>query len=1000
MNHQVDIPARRILSSAMEVNPRLGHENLGFLSSSSGFMPSTPPFLALPAAYTVWDEYGERLPEFYRDLTLRSTFDKMPLLRADAAHLPDKFLLRASVLMGFFAHAYYYIEPTPPAALPASIQQPWQDITKRLKRKAPHLSYIDMAIYNWQFIDKAQENPLNVDNMRPLVSVWGNETERYFLMTIVDILIRSSPLVEAVVHAQEAVSRDDVPALIQELRIITDCINQITYDSLPKTDLNAYSKYYTDPVVWGKTVAPFSPPIRPEAPAPAGAATPSLQILDAFFGRKSYESQIGDVMTLAREWYPKHWLDFYHAVQEISVLDYIHQKADAVLYDAYREALHAYVGESSFMERHRMKIYGYTEIAFKVGRAITGRHMQGGLKERPWDKVDDALDISRRERFKNNVVPTDSDSYYGKVISISDISRSGQAQKVVLDVIGRTVRYQPGDRCAILPENSDELVQKTLRALNAQGHETIRLDPTWQDGLNLHKGYQSSETLPLQILLKFGRLRPVKRSTANLLYRLTQNSTLKKIVESHTEEALEVWDLLEMVTDEGFNPRTLWMEHESNLKFKKDEAIICQLIPPEKFRMYSISSIMTEEERGSNGASRLSLTVGRLQYQTDNKFVSERVIPGVQEPLMRHGTASNFLTTETEKAFALKIVHPPRFHLPKDRTRPIVMFAGGTGISPFRSFIHERVQHPDTGENWLFLGTRTQDDFYYQEELECFVAQKQLNLRVAFSREDICLHDPAQNADRHFVFEAGRRHRIDEAILSDKNIHRLWSLLRSPEEDGLGAYIYVCGRAGFAKSVMQAVMTIFERFHHGNRQEKRDAFYRMVAEGRYMQDVFTTYTPPHTTPQNLIHISEVAQHNNEQDGYWLIINHCVYDLSEFIQMHPGGFHILRNYVGMDATWAYQKVRHHLNPEVQAMLDMYKIGIIRPLTFSQSQAQMMPEEIDLQTLYARWVNTLYVIMEMENALYTFCQTASDIPSVTSQKYRYRIGLRQRIGNRYA
>ncbi|MCB0060648.1 MAG: hypothetical protein KDE19_00975, partial [Caldilineaceae bacterium] len=67
-----------------------------------------------------------------------------------------------------------------------------------------------------------------------------------------------------------------------------------------QTDLNTYSRYYTDPVVWGKTVAPFSPSLCPDAPSPAGAATPSFQILDLLFERKSHASQMGNLMTLAR----------------------------------------------------------------------------------------------------------------------------------------------------------------------------------------------------------------------------------------------------------------------------------------------------------------------------------------------------------------------------------------------------------------------------------------------------------------------------------------------------------------------------------------------------------------------------------------------------------------------------------------------------------------------------------------------------------------------------
>lgn len=41
------------------------------------------------------------------------------------------------------------------------------------------------------------------------------------------------------------------------------------------------------------------------------------------------------------------------------------------------------------------------------------------------------------------------------------------------------------------------------------------------------------------------------------------------------------------------------------------------------------------------------------------------------------------------------------------------------------------------------------------------------------------------------------------------------------------------------------------------------------------------------------------------------------DVSEFIHLHIGGPHIVRNYVGMDATAVYRKVLHHANAAAAA-----------------------------------------------------------------------------------
>jgi hypothetical protein len=147
------IPARQVLRTAEETNERLGHENLGFLSEAYGFMPCAQPLLCLPASHRAWDDLAAQLPELFRSLALRAALDRMPLLGASATELPDQVLLRASAIISIFAHAYYYVEPDAPSQLPESILRPWDTISQRLRRPAPHLAFIDLNVYNWKLID-------------------------------------------------------------------------------------------------------------------------------------------------------------------------------------------------------------------------------------------------------------------------------------------------------------------------------------------------------------------------------------------------------------------------------------------------------------------------------------------------------------------------------------------------------------------------------------------------------------------------------------------------------------------------------------------------------------------------------------------------------------------------------------------------------------------------------------------------------------------------------
>ena len=106
-----------------------------------------------------------------------------------------------------------------------------------------------------------------------------------------------------------------------------------------------------------------------------------------------------------------------------------------------------------------------------------------------------------------------------------------------------------------MPENADSLVEKTLDALRARGNEPIRLNAEWREAVGLREGYEDSETLPLRTLLTFGRIRPVDRPVAKALYLISHNEALRRIVEARAEDQWELWDLLGMLTEAGFDPK-------------------------------------------------------------------------------------------------------------------------------------------------------------------------------------------------------------------------------------------------------------------------------------------------------------------------------------------------------------------------------------------------------------------------------------------------------------
>ncbi|XP_078447453.1 cytochrome b5-like [Wolffia australiana] len=89
-------------------------------------------------------------------------------------------------------------------------------------------------------------------------------------------------------------------------------------------------------------------------------------------------------------------------------------------------------------------------------------------------------------------------------------------------------------------------------------------------------------------------------------------------------------------------------------------------------------------------------------------------------------------------------------------------------------------------------------------------------------------------------------------------------------------------------------------------------------------------------------LADVSKHNSREDC-WLIINDKVYDVTKFLDDHPGGDEVMINATGKDATDDFEDVGH--SSTARAMLNEYLVGAIdtstiasRPKTTQLKQAQ--------------------------------------------------------------
>ncbi|KAG0166153.1 hypothetical protein DFQ30_007540 [Apophysomyces sp. BC1015] len=67
---------------------------------------------------------------------------------------------------------------------------------------------------------------------------------------------------------------------------------------------------------------------------------------------------------------------------------------------------------------------------------------------------------------------------------------------------------------------------------------------------------------------------------------------------------------------------------------------------------------------------------------------------------------------------------------------------------------------------------------------------------------------------------------------------------------------------------------------------------------------------------------DVTKHGNRKD-LWVIVHNKVYNVTEFVQEHPGGEEVLADEAGKDATEAFEDIGH--SDEARDILKKYYIG---------------------------------------------------------------------------
>ena len=363
------------------------------------------------------------------------------------------------------------------------------------------------------------------------------------------------------------------------------------------------------------------------------------------------------------------------------------------------------------------------------------------------------------------------------LIEKRDLTR-GHSAKVTLHLAfstgGTGLKYESGDACGVIPRNDLNLVADILQALRMNGNEQVtvgkNISTTLHDALTSHLVITRLNRKIIQEYASRGQC-------AKLLALLAtdQQSNLEKYV-----------------FDRGLID--LLLEFPGVIEEPTELVAILPKLTP---RLYSISSspLVHKDE--------IHMTVAVVRYLSHNRE--------------RGGVCSTLFADRTAVADKLPLYIQPnrKFRLPSNPEAPMIMIGPGTGIAPFRAFLHERRALGHRGKNWLFFGARSAaTDFLYRDELEAMHSDGHLSrLDTAFSRDQ---DDKVYVQDRML-----------------QNAPTLWNWLQD------GASIYVCGDAShMARDVQSALCTVVEKQGGMNEEAAQEYVATLKEQHRYHRDVY------------------------------------------------------------------------------------------------------------------------------------------------------------------
>ena len=336
--------------------------------------------------------------------------------------------------------------------------------------------------------------------------------------------------------------------------------------------------------------------------------------MDIFFGRTAFATTVGHETAKTRAWFPPHWQAFLKAAEQVSVPDYVEKKGSGQLAGLFQQAMDGYAGRGGMIGRHRLKAYGFLDLSFKAGRSKHAGRLRRRLRRsavgshgRP------ARVCSQRSATAatRRLVTSSASSGWRR----SPATGAAPVRRVVLDTRGTGLRYQAG-RSLRHPARERRRVgrQDARRASSAHGDEPIALTTEWR----------AARAAPRRLSRRAGALAADAAHLRPHSPGVTDAAAKTSCSRSRTTKSLASDSRGARRGPVGAlgSPCKCWRRADSIPKRLRkvepgEREHIARLVPPEAFRMYSISSVMDGAQ-----ADEIHLTIGQLSYETTTTDVS------------------------------------------------------------------------------------------------------------------------------------------------------------------------------------------------------------------------------------------------------------------------------------------------------------------------------------------------------------------------------------------